>query len=432
MPQLEALDSSLGELAARLRGSELDVTTLIEGTCDRLEERNPRLLAMLPETGRRERLLMEARALEARFAPSARPPLFGVPVAVKDVIRVDGLPTRAGSALPAEVFAGSEAWVVTRLREAGALILGKSATTEFAYFEPAATRNPRAPGHTPGGSSSGSAAAVAGGLSPLALGTQTVGSVIRPAAYCGVAAFKPSLGRVPSIGIVYYAPSVDTVGWFARDVGGLIEAARVLIEGWREPAPASRVVLGVPDGPYLAQAEPAGTQAFERTLEVLVRRGVEVRRVPALDDITAINERHGWLTAAEFAEQHRELFAAYGPLYRPRSAQLFDEGSAVTSEQRAAGLAGTLALRDDLEALMAVHGVSAWVSPSAPGPAPLGQASTGSPAMNTPWTHAGLPVVTVPAGDIEGLPLGLQLAGRHGFDEALLEVARAVESALAT
>ncbi|MCC6237877.1 MAG: amidase [Dehalococcoidia bacterium] len=423
-----ALDLSLPTLAESLRSGELDVTAVAEAALDRLEAREPSLFAFVPEPGRRERVLSAARELAGRFpAPSVRPPLFGTPVAIKDVIRVEGLPTRAGSALPESAFAGPEAPVVRRLCEAGALVLGKSVTTEFAYFEPAATRNPRAPGRTPGGSSSGSAAAVAAGIVPLALGTQTVGSVIRPAAYCGVAAFTPSAGRVSNEGVVHYSPSVDTIGWFAVEVAGLVEVARVILEGAPSPGLPSTVRLGVPVGPYLEQAEPEALRAFDSTLARLEAGGVGVVRVPALEDIGALAERHQWLIAHEFHEQHRERHRLYGSLYRPRSSLLFEEGAAVTSNQYATGLRSAGELRARLEAAMAGAGLDAWVCPSAPGVAPAGLTSTGSPAMNLPWTHAGLPVVTLPAGLLEGCPLGLQLVGRHGGDEALLDLARRVE-----
>jgi Asp-tRNA(Asn)/Glu-tRNA(Gln) amidotransferase A subunit family amidase len=427
-----AFEGSLAELATGLRSDVLDVTAMIEAACDAIDLVNPSLLALLPEPARRARLLDEAAALEHRFpAPAERPPLYGVPMAVKDVIRVDGFPTQAGSALPPELFEGPEATVVSRLRVAGALVLGKTVTTEFAYFEPAATRNPRAPGHTPGGSSSGSAAAVAAGLAPLALGTQTVGSVIRPAAFCGVAAFKPSYGRAPSAGVVYYAPSIDTVGWFASDAAGLIEAARVLLDDWREPVrvPTRALRVAVPQGPYLEHVEPAALEAFSNTLETLAAAGVEVYRVPALTDIAGIVERHRWLTTFEFAAQHESWYRDYGALYRPRSSLLVEEGRALTVQQHAAGVASAAALRDELS-LLAASGLDGWVSPSAPGPAPAGLNSTGDPIMNAPWTHAGLPVVTLPAGDVQGLPVGLQIAGRHGDDEALLAVALALEASL--
>ncbi len=165
-------------------------------SCDRIESEDPQVHAFVAEPGRRARLLAAAAGLAARSAGSERkPPLYGVVAGIKDVIRVDGLPTRAGSRLPAEILAGPQAPAVGRLLAAGALVAGKTVTAEFAVIAPGPTRNPRAPGHTPGGSSSGSAAAVAAGMVPLALGTQTIASVIRPAAFCGVAGFRPTYGR---------------------------------------------------------------------------------------------------------------------------------------------------------------------------------------------------------------------------------------------
>jgi Asp-tRNA(Asn)/Glu-tRNA(Gln) amidotransferase A subunit family amidase len=203
--------------------------------CDRICEFDRGIKAFLPEPGRRDRLERDARSV-----PGAGLPLQGMPVGVKDIIRVDGLPTRAGSALPPEVFAGPQAPLVDRLRAAGALVAGKTVTAEFAVTAPGPTRNPRNRAHSPGGSSSGSAAAVAAGMVPLAVGSQTVGSVIRPAAYCGVAGFKPTHGRIPVEGVIANAPSFDTVGVFAPDVAGVALAASVLCDGWRQLGPGRR------------------------------------------------------------------------------------------------------------------------------------------------------------------------------------------------
>ncbi len=424
----------LSSVSQMLRTGVLPVSRYVAEACDRIEQFDGTVRAMLPEPGRRVRLLAEADALTARYPePAGRPPLYGALVAVKDIIAVDGLPTRAGSALPPEEFAAPEATVITRLREAGALLLGKSVTTEFAYFDPGATTNPHDPDRTPGGSSSGSAAAVAAGYALLALGSQTVGSVIRPAAFCGVVGFKPTYGRVPTDGVLYYSPSVDHVGWFTQDAAGARIAAEVLVDGWpsddltRERVSREQPVLGVPEGPYLQQADAKAIDVFEATLRQVQASGIEVRRVPVLEDIEEITARHRWVATAEFGEQHAQRFARYGSLYRGMSAALVDAAGDITSQQRRAGVEGRGELRDRLHAAMDEHGIDAWVAPAATGPAPRGLRSTGDPAMNLPWTHAGLPAVTIPAGTLDGLPLGLQLAGRAHADELLLAWAEALE-----
>ena len=200
---------------------------------DHFNKREPEVLAFLPEAGRFDRLRREARQLLDRYPqPDQRPLLFGVFIGVKDIFRVDGFPTRAGSRLPPDLFAGEEAESVTRLRQAGALILGKTVSTEFAYFAPGPTRNPHHLQHTPGGSSSGSAAAVAAGLCPVALGTQTIGSIIRPAAFCGVVGYKPSYDRISRSGVIPLSPSLDHVGLFAADVEDVKRCAQLLIGEW--------------------------------------------------------------------------------------------------------------------------------------------------------------------------------------------------------
>lgn len=415
----------LAATVSQLRNSHSSLTDYVNHICDRIDAVEPAVQALIPEANRRDRLIREARALEAQYPdPAQAPPLFGALVGVKDIFHVHGFLTRAGTAVPPEALQGEEATVVSQLRQAGALILGKTVTTEFAYFEPGPTCNPHNLGHTPGGSSSGSAAAVAAGFCALSLGTQTVGSVIRPAAFCGVVGFKPSYERIPTPGLLYFSPAVDHVGIFTQDMPGMQLAARVLCTGWKgEKGQVTGLpVLGVPQGPYLQQADPVALAHFERTLAQLAAAGVEIRRIPALNDIAQITQRHTHLISAEMARIHQTWFAEFSHLYRPRTAQMIRAGQQVSAQDEAAGRASRLTLRQEMEEAMQQNGIDLWVCPAAPGPAPKGILATGDPAMNLPWTHAGLPALTIPSGldsDTQ-LPLGLQLAARFNADEALL------------
>lgn len=418
--------------AIALRSGELDLLTYIDEVCQRIAEIDPLIQALLPEADRQARLHRDALALQARFPnPATRPPLYGIPVGVKDTFRVDSFPTQVGSQLPPELFVGPESVCVTMLREAGALILGKTVTTEFAYFEPGPTRNPHNLNHTPGGSSSGSVAAVATGLCPLAVGTQVIGSTIRPAAYCGIVGFKSTYGRISTFGLIKCADSLEHVGYFAQDVAGIAYVAPLLCSNWHTVTTASLPVLGVPQGPYLAQASTEALDMFESQLALLQSAGYIVRRVDALHDIEDINRRHTRLVFAEMAQVHTSWFAQYESLYRPRTAAALREGQAVDNAEQVKAREGRAVLRSELEALMAQHQIDIWVSPATSGPAPEGLQSTGSPLMNLPWTYTGMPAITVPAGHAaNGLPLGLQCVAATMADEALLSWAVPIETTL--
>jgi Asp-tRNA(Asn)/Glu-tRNA(Gln) amidotransferase A subunit family amidase len=422
----------LAQLAGELRAGRLDLSAHINTICDRIEALDPQLLALLPEPGRRARLLTEAAGLAHRYPdPAGRPPLYGVLVGVKDIIHADGFPTRAGARLPATLFQGEEAASVTALRAAGALILGKTHTTEFAFFEPGPTRNPHNLEHTPGGSSSGSAAAVAAGFSPLTLGTQTLGSVMRPAAYCGIVGFKPSFDRVPIAGVIPFSASLDTLGFFTQDVAGMALAASIICADWQPARPVGRPILGIPTGPYLEQATPAALAAFEASVRRLEARGYAVRRVPAFADIAEINRRHKRLMAGEVAGVHARWFAQHAELYRPRTAAIIREGLEMTPAEVADLRRSLPALRAELERAMDAAGLDLWLTPAATAPAPRGLEYTGDPIMSLPWTHAGLPALALPAGrDADGMPLGVQLAGRFGADARVLAWAEDVALAL--
>jgi Asp-tRNA(Asn)/Glu-tRNA(Gln) amidotransferase A subunit family amidase len=409
---------------------------------DRLEalfaEREPAVHAFLPEADRFLRVRRDLTRLMERWPdPERRPPLFGVPFGVKDIFHADGFPTRAGSRLPPEALAGPQGSAVTALLAAGALLLGKTVSTEFAYFAPGPTRNPWNPEHTPGGSSSGSAAAVAAGLCPLALGTQTIGSIVRPAAFCGVIGFKPSYGRIPKDGVIPLAPSYDHVGFFAADLDLAERAATVLCQdwnpiGWRAVSPSGRPRCGVPEGPYLEKASEEGLAHFREVCARLAAAGYEIVPVSALEDFDAIAERHRQVFAAEAARVHADWFARFGELYERRTAELIRKGQEITDGELARDLTGREALRGELTSRMDAEGIDLWLSPSAPGAAPRGLDSTGDPVMNIPWTHAGLPALGLPAGrNAAGLPLGLQLAGRFGADEDVLAWAREIATVVA-
>jgi Asp-tRNA(Asn)/Glu-tRNA(Gln) amidotransferase A subunit family amidase len=404
---------------------------------DRIERIDRELLAFVDEPGRAERVRAAVDELAERWPdPAGRPPLHGVPLGVKDVFRVDGLPTRAGSALPEDVFAGTEATAVTRLRAAGAVVAGKTVTAEFAYFAPGPTRNPHHPGHTPGGSSSGSAAAVAAGLVPLALGTQTVGSVVRPAAYCGCIGFKPTYGRVPCDGVVANAPTFDTVGLFAADLPLATAVAAALCDGWTDAPAGGRPVLGVPTGPYLDQADVGACGEFAGQITALRAAGYQVREVVALDDITEVNRRQSLVNLVELARSHEAWFDRYAGRYRPQTAAGIREGRSIDAGTYGAALDEVHAFRRAVPVLMADAGIDVWICPSATGPAPRGLDTTGSPVMSVPWTQAGLPTLSLPAGTVARepggpvLPVGLQCVGRPGADEQLLAWAPGIAEAL--
>lgn len=418
----------------RLTG-ELDLADYLDRLEARYDEREPAVLAFLPEDGRFDRLRREARAIEGRGSdPAARPPLAGLPIGVKDIFHVEGFVTHAGSQLPEEVLQGTEAESVAILRRAGALIMGKTVTTEFAYFGPGPTRNPHHPGHTPGGSSSGSAAAVGAGLCEFALGTQTIGSVIRPAAFCGVVGFKPSYGRISTAGIIPLSPSLDHVGTFTVDVADAALMAATLCRDWRdEPSPEGKPVLGIPIGPYLDQAAPDGLAHFRADCNRLVEAGYAIKPVEVLDDFEEVRGHHLRLMAAEAARTHARWFDEFGTRYHPKTSRLIRDGRRYNDDEIQTAQARQMAVRERLTEIMDRHDLDLWISPPATGAAPAGLESTGDPVMNLPWTFAGLPVMSLPSGANEaGLPLGLQLTGRWGEDERLLSHAKTVEDTLNT
>ena len=423
---------SLTREAAGLRVGVPGLPEHVERFCALVERVDPLLHAFVAEPGRHDRLQARARELAARYPESAgRPPLYGVAVGVKDIVHVAGLPTHGGSALPPGVLAGPQAVVVDRLLAAGAMVAGKTVTAEFAASAPGPTRNPHHPGHTPGGSSSGSAAAVAAGLVPLAIGTQTVGSVIRPAAYCGVVGFRPTHGRIPFAGVIPNAPSFDTLGLFTADLAGAALAAPLLCDGWRVVEPGPEPVLGVPDGPYLERAEPAALRAFEEQVARFERAGLAVRRVPLFPDFAEVTRQLQIVNRFELARSHADWFARFGGLYRPETAASIRVGQGVAAEDREAALGFRERLRERVAGAAAAAGVDLWLAPSAPGGAPEGLHSTGDAVMSLPWSCLGLPALSLPAGRTpDGLPLGLQVVGAAGEDERLLARAALLEGLL--
>jgi Asp-tRNA(Asn)/Glu-tRNA(Gln) amidotransferase A subunit family amidase len=420
----------LQDLAEGFRAGRISVMDYLDTLKARFEEREPHVKAFLPEeTDRFERLRLEASVLESRLPdPASRPPLYGIPFGVKDIFHVEGFPTRAGSRIPPEVLRGPEATSVTILKSAGALVLGKTVSTEFAHFAPGPTRNPQRLDHTPGGSSSGSAAAVAAGLCPLALGTQTIGSVLRPASFCGVVGFKPSYGRISVDGVIPLSPSLDHVGFFTADVEGARLVASILCDGWSQRSDLSLPVLGIPEGPYLERASDEGLRHFRRMCDKLSEAGFEISSVHMFEDFEAIVERHETLEAAEAARIHRTWFSSYSELYHQKTAELIRRGQKVPVHLVNDYRAGREELREEIMEIMDREGLSAFLAPAAVGPAPSGLESTGDPVMNLPWTHAGLPAISLPSGmNSEGLPLGLQVVGRWMDDEALLGWAGRIE-----
>lgn len=413
----------LSAAAEELSTGRRSVRQFAEARLDHAAAVEPAIHSLMEDSERVERLepalsKLAGIAAEQRAGLS----LFGIPIGVKDIIQVDGFPTTAGSNLPPEALGGPEATLIRRLREAGAYPFAKTVTTEFAFSEPGPTRNPHGLDHTPGGSSSGSAAAVSAGIVPAALGTQTVGSVIRPAAFCGVFGFKPTYGRVPMDGVIPFSLSVDTLGWFTQDAAGLGLLASVLADDWQGvAAPRELPRIGIPTGPYLDQASPEALERVADAVAVFRASGIHVEEIPFLSDLPEVAERHQTMIAFEMAEIHAEWGRQYLSLYRPKTAEILKRGSAISRVSAEVGVAGRLKLRAEVRAALEARSLDLFLCPPAVGEAPRGLEWTGDPCMNLPWSHAGVPAATIPFGlGPGGLPLGLQLIAADGDDERLL------------
>lgn len=345
-------------------------------------------------------------------------PLHGIPIGIKDLIDVAGTPTGAGSPLLAQQVVSRDAVLVTRLREAGAILLGKTVTTQFACFDPSVTRNPWNLEKTPGGSSSGSAAAVATGMCIAAIGSQTGGSITRPAAFCGVAGLKPSFGSIPIDGVYPVAESLDHPGPIARSVADLAALFAVLsgtpAQSLTSTAPPK---LGRLRGLFEVQCEPVQLEQFRQTCQTLTAAGGSMVDAPLPETFADVLAFHRRIMLYELAEVHQARFALHPDDYLPGIRGLIEEARQITeSAYREARLH-----QERLQAEIAgsFAGADVLICPATIGPAP-DRSTTGVPTFNSPWSYTGLPTVSFPTGlSPDGLPLSIQLVGRRN-DEATL------------
>jgi len=417
---LSALD-----LAARLEAGKLTPRAVVEMCAEAIAAREKDIgaFATLDLAGARR------AADDARLSSL---PLRGLPVGFKDIFDTADLPTQYGSPVYANHRPASDATAVVLTRQAGGIVLGKTVTTQFASLVPSATRNPRNLAHTPGGSSAGSAAAVAAGMVPLAFGTQTAGSVIRPAAFCGVAAFKPSYRLIPMVGVKDVAWHLDTAGLFGAGVADVAFAAAAILQ--RE----LRVDSAAPAAPRIAvarthlwpKASPAMQQAVESAARIAAAAGAKVADLelsPIIEDAYeaqfTIQDYENIRALAFEYERHRDRI---DPSLRTQ----LDRAAAISADEYDAARRLASRARQLLADAMADHDVV--LTPSAPGAAPRGFATTGDPMFNRLWTLMGAPCINVTGmNDSDGLPLGIQIVGRFGRDHAALEAALFVERAIA-
>ena len=369
-----------------------------------------------------------AQAMEGQL----KGPLAGKLVAVKDIFDTADFPTSYGSPIYSGHQPSCEAAMVSIIRRAGGLVIGKSVTTEFAYLEPATTLNPAAPGCTPGGSSAGSAAAVAAGLVPLAIGSQTGGSTVRPASYCGIAGFKSSFGVLPTAGMKCFSWSLDTVGLFARTVAEVAEFARAVSGQRIVPAknrPPGEWTFAIPNSYPWAELSPSAKQAMARGVQALRQAGARVVNVDLPmwvgDAFTAHDAVQGWEAARALALEIDTAPTQLSALLRDyllASRQISDEAYAAAQG----------ATREaQLESSNWFAGIDVLLTPSAPDEAPEGYGSTGASTFNRAWTLLGTPCLNVPGvSGVNGRPMGLQVIAKPGADGACLAAGELLERLL--
>lgn len=383
-------------------------------------------------------VLAQAEHLDAfRATGRSLGPLHGLPVGIKDIIDTAKIPTENGSALDKGRVPTEDAFIVSKLKQAGAIIVGKTVTTELAFMDPAKTRNPRNVKHTPGGSSSGSAAAVAADMVPLTIGTQTGGSVIRPASFCGVVGFKPSFGSIPRTGILQQSQNLDSVGVFAQTVDDVALLAEVLFgydgaDPASSPAPLPHLFdvarSAPPVTPELAfvkqpawdLADEDTKSAFAELVAFLGETCSEVVLPPAFGEAMV---GRGHVHSADLAKSYYAYANRDAGQLGPELVKGIDAGNGILARDYISALDWPKVLNSALDEIFTRF--DAIITPAAPGPAPEGFLSTGNPAFNGLWTFCGTPAVTIPVLEASnGLPMGVQLVGRRGDDARLLRTAR--------
>jgi len=438
-------DLTAAEIARQVRSGTLSPVEVVEACLKRIDEVDPSVLAWVHVD--RSGALQSARELEAEAREGKlRGPLHGAPVGIKDIIAVSGMITTNGSGEFAHERPEADATCVAKLRGAGAVILGKTATTQFASGDPAPTRNPWNLEHTPGGSSSGSAAGVASGMMPLALGTQTGGSVLRPAAYCGIVGLKPTHGRISTGGVTPLAWSLDHVGIFARTVADAALALGVLAghddadllsataattdymaalhDGERPPR------LGIPRKLYQDKASAEVSGHLGAVASAFAREGAAIEEVLLPDSAETIRNAHAVVMRVEVAAYHRERFLDHADSYRPFIHAIIEEGLSIPGFEYARARNFQQEFRRDMT--RALEGLDGLLMPVAPTPAPKGLESTGDPSLCVPGSFSGLPAIALPSAlSGDGLPLAVQLISGAFAEDRLLATASWCEAALA-
>lgn len=427
---LVADPGAIEEIAAAIQSRKTDPVALVDASLRRIAAVETEVQGWC--VLERERALALAQVLkEEAHAGRIRSPLHGIPVAIKDVLDVAGLPTRAGSKTRAAIAPSTiDAHVVTLLKAAGAIVLGKAHTTEFAYFDgPPPTRNPHNVAHTPGGSSAGPAAVVASGMVPLSLGTQTAGSVSRPAAYCGISAFKPSTLAWSSAGLVPFAPSFDTIGVFAHRVRDAVAAARVLMPPYlrqRAAEAPSPLTIGVIEDPITEAASAAVADSVRAAGEALAAASIRVKRLTSPVSFAEISAWHKTIIEYEVAHAHPHL--EHDPDVSAGLREAVARGRLVSDRAYLDAYAALSAARERFWAATAE--ANTLLFPAAPDVAPVGM-KTGDPRFIVPFTALGGPIVSIPVGTgAGGMPLGLMLVGAPGTDAVTALVSVRVASVI--
>ncbi|MDE2683000.1 MAG: amidase [Chloroflexota bacterium] len=431
------------EAARAIAGRQITAIELAEACLERIDALDDRLRAWVYVD--RETVLADAKAADAAVSGNRTlGPLHGVPIGMKDIYYTAGIPTRAGSEVYKDFVPDYDATSLKLLKRAGAIMLGKAVTTEFACLDPSPTFNPWNAAHTPGGSSSGSAVAVASRMCPAAMGSQTVGSVLRPAAYNGVVGFKPTFGRVSRYGVVPVSWNLDTVGWLVRTV----EDAALLLQVMAGPDGSDSVSSREPVADYLSAIqdppaprigllrryfyEKADTETrrhFDGVADLLAQAGAEIEELPMPDSIESAFEDQMLIMSVEAAAFHEPMYREQAEDYQPKLRAMLAAGLQVDGITYTRALERRREYIDDMQQL--AERCDVLLTPATPEPPRADRTNTGNPAFQGPWTSCGLPAIALPSGLAEsGLPLGIQMVASPFAEARLLAAARWCEDVM--